>query len=195
MLVNLCYDGHIRNIANLPLDIFITFTVASATEFPADTLLTFTLDIWGRRWYGFGSMVISGVFSILVVAVPPGKYCLLHQIKRQISSTVQILMHHQVHHADICHSFSELCILCAGYVYTVAALALLGRFCVNIAFNIGLQYAAEILPTVVRAQGVAAVHIAGYLAALVAPQIVLLVTSSAASRFGCSYVTIYFSAY
>lgn len=57
----------------------------------------------------------------------------------------------------------------------IATLALIGRFCVNIAFNIGLQYAAEIMPTVIRAQGVSAVHIAGYVAALVAPQIVLLV--------------------
>ncbi|KAF2356102.1 Major facilitator sugar transporter-like [Trinorchestia longiramus] len=132
MLVNLSYDGHLRNVSNLPLDVFIIFTVTSATEFPADTILTLTLDKWGRRWYAFGSMLLSGIFTLLVLAVPN------------------------------------------DHIYTIAALAILGRFCVNTAFNIGLQYAAEIMPTVVRAQGMAAVHIAGYVSALVAPQIVQL---------------------
>lgn len=36
-----------------------------------------------------------------------------------------------------------------------AALAIVGRFCVNITFNIGLQYGAELIPTAVRAQGIA----------------------------------------
>lgn len=57
----------------------------------------------------------------------------------------------------------------------VAVLAIIGRFCVNITYNIGLQYAAELLPTVVRAQGVAGVHIAGYVAALLSPVIVYMV--------------------
>lgn len=36
----------------------------------------------------------------------------------------------------------------------VAILAIIGRFCVNITFNIGLQYGAELIPTAVRAQGI-----------------------------------------
>lgn len=35
-----------------------------------------------------------------------------------------------------------------------AVLAIIGRFCVNITFNIGLQYGAELIPTAVRAQGI-----------------------------------------
>lgn len=50
----------------------------------------------------------------------------------------------------------------------------MGRFCVNISYNIGMQYAAEILPTVVRAQGVAFIHIMGYVASIVAPFVVYL---------------------
>lgn len=50
----------------------------------------------------------------------------------------------------------------------------MGRFCVNISYNIGLQYAAELLPTVVRAQGVALIHIMGYVASIVAPFVVYL---------------------
>ena len=56
-----------------------------------------------------------------------------------------------------------------------AALAIMGRFAVNISYNIGLQYAAELLPTVVRAQGVALIHIMGYVASILAPFVVYLV--------------------
>ena len=57
-----------------------------------------------------------------------------------------------------------------------AVLAIIGRFCVNITFNIGLQYGAELIPTEVRAQGISTVHIAGYVASIVSPYIVDLVT-------------------
>lgn len=42
-------------------------------------------------------------------------------------------------------SLLATCVPIGGYS---AALAILGRFCVNISYNIGLQYCAEILPTV-----------------------------------------------
>ncbi|XP_050294589.1 solute carrier family 22 member 13 [Anthonomus grandis grandis] len=130
MAISLVFDGHVRNVGTLGLDIFLTFTIASATEFPADTFLTFVLDLWGRRWLACGSMVISGIFSLLATVVPLG-----------IPS---------------------------------ATLAILGRFAINISYNIGLQYAAELLPTVVRAQGVALIHIMGYVASIVAPFVVYL---------------------
>lgn len=50
----------------------------------------------------------------------------------------------------------------------------MGRFFINFSYNIGLQYAAELLPTVVRAQGVAIIHIMGYVSTIVAPFIVYL---------------------
>lgn len=55
-------------------------------------------------------------------------------------------------------------------------MAIIGRFAVNLSYNIGLQYAAELLPTVVRAQGVALIHIMGYVASIVAPFVVYLVS-------------------
>lgn len=55
-----------------------------------------------------------------------------------------------------------------------ATLAILGRFWINISYNIGLQYAAEVLPTVVRAQGVALIHIMGYVASILSPFVVYL---------------------
>ncbi|RZC36019.1 organic cation transporter protein, partial [Asbolus verrucosus] len=130
MAISLVFDGHVRNVGSLGLDIFLTFTIASATEFPADTFLTLVLDVWGRRWLACGSMIVSGIFSLLATTVP--------------------------------------------YGIPSAALAIMGRFAVNISYNIGLQYAAELLPTVVRAQGVALIHIMGYVASILAPFVVYL---------------------
>jgi hypothetical protein len=70
-------------------------------------------------------------------------------------------------------TFSLLAVCVPVGVYS-AALAILGRFSVNISYNIGLQYAAELLPTVVRAQGVAFIHIMGYVASILAPFVVYL---------------------
>ncbi|XP_023167165.1 organic cation transporter protein isoform X2 [Drosophila hydei] len=134
MAISLVFDGHVRNVGSLGLDIFFTFTVASFTELPADTLLTITLDRFGRRWLACGSMVASGIFSLLATLAPVGVYA--------------------------------------------ATLAIMGRFFVNISYNIGLQYAAEILPTVVRAQGVAFIHIMGYVASIIAPFVVYLANIS-----------------
>ncbi|KAJ8982156.1 hypothetical protein NQ317_013941 [Molorchus minor] len=134
MAISLVFDGHVRNVETLGLNVFLTFTVASATEFPADTFLTLVLDVWGRRWLAAGSMIVSGIFSLLATAVPLG-----------IPS---------------------------------ATLAIMGRFAINISYNIGLQYAAELLPTVVRAQGVALIHIMGYVASIVAPFVVYLANIS-----------------
>lgn len=134
MAISLVFDGHVRNVGSLGLDVFLTFTIASATEFPADTFLTMVLDVWGRRWLACGSMVVSGIFSLLATAVPLG--------------------------------------------VPSAALAIMGRFAVNISYNIGLQYAAELLPTVVRAQGVAFIHIMGYVASILAPFVVYLANIS-----------------
>lgn len=130
MAISLAFDGHVRNVGALGLDVFVTFTIAAATEMPADVLLTFTLDIVGRRWYAFGSMVLSGVFSLLATLFPIGIYS--------------------------------------------ALMAIIGRFWINISYNIGLQYVAEVLPTVVRAQGVTFIHIMGYVSSIIAPFVVYL---------------------
>ncbi|CAK9830055.1 Organic cation transporter protein [Anthophora retusa] len=130
MAISLVFDGHVRNVDNLGLDVFVTFTIAAATELPADTFLTVVLDRWGRRWLACGSLVISGIFSIWASVVSNNIYA--------------------------------------------ATLAILGRFWINISYNIGLQYAAEVLPTVVRAQGVALIHIMGYVASILSPFVVYL---------------------
>nr|CAD7463031.1 unnamed protein product [Timema tahoe] len=57
-----------------------------------------------------------------------------------------------------------------------ASLAIVGRFGVNIAYNSGAQYAAELIPTEVRGQGVAAIHVAGYAATFFSPYILYMVS-------------------
>lgn len=52
-----------------------------------------------------------------------------------------------------------------------AILAIMGRFFINISFNIGLQYAAELLPTVVRGQGLTFIHVFGHIASAMTPYI------------------------
>lgn len=135
MSIALVFDGHVRSVGSLGLNVFITFTLACLTELPAGIILLWSMDRFGRRWNACGSMVLSGLFSLLAVAAPDG-------------------------------------------VYTVS-FAIAGRFFVNIAYNVGSQYAAEVLPTVVRAQGVAFVHIMGYVATILAPFVVYLSTISA----------------
>ncbi|XP_075145743.1 organic cation transporter protein isoform X2 [Haematobia irritans] len=47
-------------------------------------------------------------------------------------------------------------------VTLVVTLSVIGRFGVTVAYNSGAQYATELIPTCVRGQGVAAVHVMGY---------------------------------
>ncbi|XP_015597114.2 organic cation transporter protein-like [Cephus cinctus] len=59
------------------------------------------------------------------------------------------------------------CVAPIGMYY--ATFAIIGRFFLNIASNIALQYASELLPTVVRAEGVAFIHNMGYAASMLSP--------------------------
>jgi hypothetical protein len=58
-----------------------------------------------------------------------------------------------------------------------AALGVVGRFGVSIAYNSGTQYAAELIPTEVRGQGIGLIHVAGYAATFFSPHILYLVRS------------------
>jgi len=73
MIMSLVYDGHVRSVGSLGLNVFVTFTIACSTEFPADTLLIVVLDRWGRRWLACGTLALSGIFSLLSTLAPPGK--------------------------------------------------------------------------------------------------------------------------
>lgn len=58
----------------------------------------------------------------------------------------------------------------------ILILAIIARLSVNVAYNSGAQYAVELIPVVVRGQGVSAIHVAGYAATFFSSQILLLST-------------------
>ncbi|XP_066602022.1 carcinine transporter-like [Prorops nasuta] len=130
LLIILVFDGHVWNMKLLDPNVFTSFSIAAMTELPAAILLALFLDRWGRRWMGFASMFLCGVFSFVALATPPGGL--------------------------------------------TVAMAILARLGVNIAANIGFQYAAEMLPTVVRGQGVSLIHIIGYFAHIIGPYVIYL---------------------
>lgn len=73
MSISLVFDGYVRNIESIGLNLFVAFTVASATELPASCILTLILDHWGRRWLGLGTMVLCGCCSIIASFLPISK--------------------------------------------------------------------------------------------------------------------------
>ncbi|KAL7293635.1 hypothetical protein TKK_0012717 [Trichogramma kaykai] len=136
LVMIMVFDGHVWNMKLLHSDVFTSFSLASITELPAALILALFLDRWGRRWMGFFSMVLCGVFSFVALALPKGAWAM--------------------------------------------SMAIFARLGVNISANIGFQYAAEMLPTVVRAQGVSLIHIIGYFAHIVGPYVVYLAKIHAA---------------
>lgn len=59
----------------------------------------------------------------------------------------------------------------------------------TVAYNSGAQYATELIPTCVRGQGVAAVHVAGYALTFFSSYILYLVRSSMSlSQLSCSKI-------
>ncbi|XP_017878090.2 organic cation transporter protein [Ceratina calcarata] len=124
-VIQMSYDGHIRCLDTLGMDVFITFTLASATELPSEILITYTLDVVGRRWLLFTAVTLSGLLSLGAACFP------------------------------------------MGAVYT--SLAICSRFFINVSSNIAMQFAAELLPTVIRGEGVAFIHVIGYVTSLFSP--------------------------
>lgn len=152
MSVSLVYDGYIRSITSIELDIFVSFTLASATEFPASFILTFILDRWGRRWVLSGSMFFCAICSIVLSFTVNG------------NGKLRIYF----------HNFSVSKIKFGFSVILSMTFMIIGRLLVNCSYNIGQQVATEYLPTVVRAQGVAFVHNLGYVSNMVSPFVIYL---------------------
>lgn len=124
------FDAHARNIDSLGLNLFLTFSLACAAEFPADVLLVMTIDRFGRRYTSAVALVLGGILNLSATIVPFGP----------ISATF----------------------------------AILGRLTINYSYNLGIQYTAELIPTVVRGQGVTFIHIMGFVSAIFAPFVVYL---------------------
>ncbi|XP_033362875.1 carcinine transporter-like [Bombus vosnesenskii] len=121
------FDDHVYSLKLIQSSVFVSFSIACATELLAGLLLALLLDRWGRRLCGFLTMAMTCVLSIADL--------MLHSMLAKL------------------------------------VMSILSRFCLNMAANVGLQYAAELLPTPVRSQGVSFIHIFGTVAHSLAPYI------------------------
>ncbi|XP_012268091.2 carcinine transporter-like [Athalia rosae] len=72
LLIIVVFDGSVWNMKLLHPDIFTSFSLAALTVLPSSIMLTLFLDKWGRRWMGFFSMLLCGVFSFIALATPTG---------------------------------------------------------------------------------------------------------------------------
>ncbi|EDV51063.1 solute carrier family 22 member 7 [Drosophila erecta] len=64
---------------------------------------------------------------------------------------------------------SSLCVGLLRGQWAVTTAAILARFFATMAYNVGQQWASEILPTVLRGQGLAIINIMGQMGALISP--------------------------
>ena len=72
MLMALLFDALVRNISNLDFNIYMSFMISGAIEFPADLFSIVGLNYLGRRWSSFVSLFACGV-TILPCAWLTGK--------------------------------------------------------------------------------------------------------------------------
>ncbi|XP_055379181.1 organic cation transporter protein-like [Condylostylus longicornis] len=127
-------------------------------------VLTLCYDAISRNVEGLGispfimfSLSASAIFPACIVLI-----LLQDKIGRKAMASSSLLM------SGVFTAASGLIILYGksingkSDVILVTTLAIIGRFGVTVAYNSGAQYATELIPTCVRGQGVAAVHVAGF---------------------------------
>jgi len=65
VLMSSLFDAHLLNMANLNDSLYVSFTVSSLLELPADLIVIWGMDAVGRRWSCFLAMTLSGISMIL----------------------------------------------------------------------------------------------------------------------------------
>ncbi|XP_052746466.1 carcinine transporter-like [Bicyclus anynana] len=124
------FDALIRSIGGLGFDFFLSFTLVSFTELPSLVIVSFAIDITGRKGMTIIAFIICFIFCLATAFISNGLP-------------------------------SVLC-------------AVVSRFAINMCANIGMQWAAEMLPTPVRGSGSSIVHIFSYIGIVISPYIVYL---------------------
>jgi len=92
----------VRNIANLDLSIYWTFTVSSALELPADLLTIWGLDALGRRWSACLSQALAAAFMLAAALVQDspwlaaalamaGRFCITYAMNTGTQITYEIV--------------------------------------------------------------------------------------------------------
>ncbi|XP_069957558.1 solute carrier family 22 member 13 [Cherax quadricarinatus] len=132
MVITVAYDGHMRNTEHIGSNVFTTFCIAGFVELPADFLTMVAVEKVGRRHTTVFTLVVSGLVSFVVAALPP------------------------------------------GHTMTIMWMAVMGRFMITMAINVGMQYPVEVLPTVARGSCSGAIHTLGHVSVFASPYIVYL---------------------
>ncbi|CAG5039514.1 unnamed protein product [Parnassius apollo] len=75
-LVYMCcvivYDALVRSIGSLGFDFFLSFSILSLTEFPSLVIVSFVLDLIGRKWLSIVAFIITSIFSVTTAFVGGG---------------------------------------------------------------------------------------------------------------------------
>ncbi|XP_066947436.1 organic cation transporter protein-like [Macrobrachium rosenbergii] len=69
IVVTLAYDGHLRNAQNIGSNAFVSFTILSFVEFPADIVVVFLIDWMGRRNTTVLALVFCGIAGLSIMLV------------------------------------------------------------------------------------------------------------------------------
>lgn len=142
---------------------------------PSSMVITLCYDAVSRNVEGMGISPFV-MFSLSAIAVLP-------------SSIIVILLQDRIGRKGMAAGsllvgglFTSLAGVAIAYqqhnhnAVLLACLTIAARFGVAISYESGSQYATELIPTCVRGQGVAAVHVAGFAASFLAPYILWLGT-------------------
>ncbi|XP_075537633.1 solute carrier family 22 member 12-like isoform X1 [Dermacentor variabilis] len=102
----LCYNGCILELGRLDLNIYTTYSIAMAFEFPVNVFCILTLDVLGRRWPNTVFLAIGGAACItmglartgsgawtmamagLGIASIAGSYAITYQVASEVFPTV-----------------------------------------------------------------------------------------------------------
>lgn len=148
MVITLCYDAVSRNVQGLGISPFFMFTLSATAILPACILLIVLQDRIGRKAMASMSLLLSGIFISVTGAI---LFCTERSGGEKGEHQNEI--YHNLLINDL-HTFVD--------VILVVILSVIGRFGVTVAYNSGAQYATELIPTCVRGQGIAVVHVMGY---------------------------------
>ncbi|CAK1588466.1 unnamed protein product [Parnassius mnemosyne] len=66
------YDALVRSIGSLGFDFFLSFSFLSLTELPSLVIVSFVLDLIGRKWLSIISFIVSCIFSVTIAFVGGG---------------------------------------------------------------------------------------------------------------------------
>lgn len=85
----IAFDGHVYSLKLIPSSVFVSFSLACATELPAGLLLTLLLDRWGRRFCGFITLAMTCLFSFAELLLQSSEHTELLRVSSNIEWSIR----------------------------------------------------------------------------------------------------------